>query len=413
VNVHFPVAAVVGSVVEFELEGGSVPNMVVALGNGDGVLREALDDPGSAVLFVAVPQHGASLGEAGSHHANPLVDHAVVESDVVGGGPVVAALSVPLAIDDETLGQGVDEGIRHSLGESREEVETGMSFPAKSPRQIWVSVFSEAFTAIAPLMLAVAIAIAVAISSNWFVVEGTKQVPSEINSILVDSPVPVGVENGGFFVPPVRREIFSLHDFQFPIVPCDLDTRLPEFDILVDVSGVGAAAFQFESDQSVDVDFPVASGGGDPMRRKLADDLRLQDWAEWLETVGDALDVAHPCALCAFDLVGRPNVGAIFTSPMSAHVMSIFLTRIFNLTILGPSQSEVRESSPVPGAVVERRSLADCSGGGGDAVDAVRGARRRQEFAVQRPAKVPRVIPRRHGLLLVVEKNADATLKFV
>jgi len=103
VNIHFPVAAVEGSVVEFELEGGSVPNMIVALGHGDGVLRVGLDDPRRAVLLVTLPQHRAALGEAGTHHANLLADDTVVESQVVVGGPVVAVLSVPLAFDDEAL----------------------------------------------------------------------------------------------------------------------------------------------------------------------------------------------------------------------------------------------------------------------------------------------------------------------
>ena len=42
--------------------------------------------------------------------------------DIVGGSPVGAILSVPLAVDDKTLGKGENEGIRHTLGEAGEEV---------------------------------------------------------------------------------------------------------------------------------------------------------------------------------------------------------------------------------------------------------------------------------------------------
>ena len=73
VDVHFPVAAVEVAVVEFKLEGASVPDVTVTLGGGEGVLRPALDDPSTLVL-VAIPHHQAAGGEAAADQLNSLVD---------------------------------------------------------------------------------------------------------------------------------------------------------------------------------------------------------------------------------------------------------------------------------------------------------------------------------------------------
>merc|ERR1719250_525928 len=81
VDVHFPVARVEGAVVEFELEGGSVPDVVVALGDSDGVLGPGLDDPGS-LLLVAVPPHEAAGLEAGADQNDLLGEVGSVESEI-------------------------------------------------------------------------------------------------------------------------------------------------------------------------------------------------------------------------------------------------------------------------------------------------------------------------------------------
>jgi len=90
-------------------------------------------------------------------------------------------------------------------------------------------------------------------------------------------------------------------------------------------------------------------------------------------------------------------MSSIFASPMPAHVMSIFLTGIFNFTILHPAEAEVGESAIVPGAVVQRRSLADGSVTGGDAIYALRRSRCTHEISVEGTPKVPSIVPRRHG----------------
>ena len=79
VNVHFPVAAVIISGIKFELEGGSVPNVAVTLGHGDGVLGPALDDPG-ALLFVAIPPHEAVSLESITNEDDLLVEIGTVKS---------------------------------------------------------------------------------------------------------------------------------------------------------------------------------------------------------------------------------------------------------------------------------------------------------------------------------------------
>ena len=73
VDVHLPVAAVEAAVIEFKLEGASVPDVTVTLGGGKGVLGPALDDP-STLVFVAVPHHQAAGGETAADELNSLVD---------------------------------------------------------------------------------------------------------------------------------------------------------------------------------------------------------------------------------------------------------------------------------------------------------------------------------------------------
>ena len=72
-DVHLPVAGVEVAVVKLELEGTSVPDVLVTLGGGEGVLGPALDDP-SALVLVAVPHHQAAGGEALADQLNSLVD---------------------------------------------------------------------------------------------------------------------------------------------------------------------------------------------------------------------------------------------------------------------------------------------------------------------------------------------------
>ena len=55
-NIHLPVSTVIRSIVELELESGSVPNMVISFGHRDRVLRPTSHDP-VAFLFVAFPKH--------------------------------------------------------------------------------------------------------------------------------------------------------------------------------------------------------------------------------------------------------------------------------------------------------------------------------------------------------------------
>ena len=83
-NVHFPVAAVVRAIVKFELVGSSVPNVVIALGHSDGVLRPALHDPGALVL-VAIPPHEAVLFEAVANKDDLFIEMSAFESGTVPG----------------------------------------------------------------------------------------------------------------------------------------------------------------------------------------------------------------------------------------------------------------------------------------------------------------------------------------
>jgi len=262
VDIHFPVSAVIGSVVEQELECGSVPDVVVALGDCDGVLGEVLDDPGSAVGLVALPQHGAAGHEAGSDHADLLRNGAIVESNVVSGGPVISTLAPPLALDSEALGESVDEGVRNSLGETREEVKTGVTFPGEGPVEVGESVVAKAFATGTPLVLTVAPTKTVTVGSQLFVVQFTEQMPREVNSVFVLGEIPVAVNNGGFLVPPVSWEILTIQNTEFPVVAGDFDAWFPEFDVLVDVGSVGAASFDLSRDKKEDTVNWSESGQG-------------------------------------------------------------------------------------------------------------------------------------------------------
>ena len=61
-DVHFPVATVVRTIVELKLEGASVPNVIISLGNSKSILWPGFDNP-VTLLFVAIPQHQAALLE--------------------------------------------------------------------------------------------------------------------------------------------------------------------------------------------------------------------------------------------------------------------------------------------------------------------------------------------------------------
>ena len=78
-DVHFPISAVVRSVIKFELEGGSVPNVAVAFRHGNGVLWPAPHDPG-ALFLVTIPPHEAISLESIAHEHNLLVKVSAFES---------------------------------------------------------------------------------------------------------------------------------------------------------------------------------------------------------------------------------------------------------------------------------------------------------------------------------------------
>jgi len=396
VDVHLPVTTVVISVVKLKLEASSVPDVVIALGDGNGVLGVALHNPGSAVSSVSLPQHRAAGSKAGTNHADLLVDHAIIEPDVVSGSPVVSSLAEPLAVDDEPFRKPVNKWIGDSLGEASEKVKSSMTLPGQGPGEIWETVSSKSLAPLSPLMLTVSPAKTVSIGFNGLVVQGTEQMPVEVHSVLVLPEVPVAINDCRLFVPPVSWEILTLQNTEFPVVASDLDARFPELDVLVDVSSVSSTAIDLEGHQSVNVDLPVASGRREPVRGPLTNDLSLADRAGGLEVLGNALDVANPSALSAADLVRGPNVSAILAPPVPGHVVRVFLGRILDRSILDPAKSVVRESSPEPGAVVERRSLADSAVRGGDSVLAIGGSRNSHEIAVERPAQGPGVVQCRH-----------------
>ena len=78
-DVHFPISAVVRSVIKFELEGGSVPDVTVAFRHGNGVLRPASHDPG-AFVFVAIPPHEAVSLESITDENDFLIEVSAFES---------------------------------------------------------------------------------------------------------------------------------------------------------------------------------------------------------------------------------------------------------------------------------------------------------------------------------------------
>merc|ERR1712135_108713 len=175
-------------------------------------------------------------------------------SDIVGGGPVVAALSPPLALNGEALGKRVDEGVDHTLGEAGEEVQAGVTFPGKSPGKIGETVLAESLAALAPVVLAVAVTIAITVGGDGLAVDG--------------------------------------------------DTGLVELHVLVDVGSVGATALDHQGDGAPDIDLLVASLGGHPVGRVLAADQTLADGTLGLVILGDNVDITGPGTLGTADMVG-------------------------------------------------------------------------------------------------------------
>ena len=78
-DIHFPVATVELSIVEFKLEGASIPDMIITLRNGDGILWPTLHDP-VPFLFVSIPQHEAAFLKARANENNFFVDVAIGKS---------------------------------------------------------------------------------------------------------------------------------------------------------------------------------------------------------------------------------------------------------------------------------------------------------------------------------------------
>jgi len=350
VNVHFPVATVVRSIVEFELEGGSVPNVIVAFGNGEGVLWPTLHDP-VALLFVSIPQHEAALLKTRADK-NDLLANGAIKSDIVGGSPVGAILSVPLAVDDKTLGKGENEGIRHTLGEAGEEVHAGMSFPAEGPGEIGVTMLTPAFTTLAPMVLAVSGTVTITVGLDAFVVKGAKQVPLESHFLFGWTPVPVGINDGSLLMIPVIGIVLRRKVLKLPEVAVNHDAWLPELHVLVDVSGVSSTTFHLEGDDSMNVDLSVASLGGDPMRRVLATDQSLKDWTFGLETLTNASYVSCPSTFGATHGVRGPDVSSVLAPPVPGHMVWVLLARVYLVTTLHVTKSVVAHATPDPCAVI-------------------------------------------------------------
>merc|ERR1712002_475566 len=221
------------------------PDVAVALGGGEGVLGPALDDPGALVL-VAVPHHQTAGGEAAANQLNSLVHVSAFVSDIVGGGPVITTLAPPLALNGEPLRQRVNERVDNTLREASEEVQAGMFFPGEGPGEIGETVLSESLAALAPVVLAVAVTIAITVGGDGLVVDGAADVPGESPLVSDIAPGPVGVNDGSLLVVPVVGVVFSLEVLKLPVVAVDGDAGLPELHVLMDVGGVGAAAFDLE-----------------------------------------------------------------------------------------------------------------------------------------------------------------------
>merc|ERR1719431_947308 len=197
VDVHFPVTTVVWAIVELKLEGASIPNMIVALGNGKSILWPGFDNP-VTLLFVAIPQHQAALLETITNEDNFFLEIRAIKLDIMGSSPVSTILSPP----------------------------------GKCPVEIRKTMFSPAFSTLAPVMLAVSTAKTVATSINALIANGTKQIPGEalvtINRCF--SKIPVGITNSLFFMVPVSWVVFGLKVLKLPEVTVDLDTWLPELE---------------------------------------------------------------------------------------------------------------------------------------------------------------------------------------
>jgi len=395
VDVHFPVATVVRAVVKLVLEGCSVPDMIVAFRHGNRVLRPAPHDPG-AFLFVAIPPHEAVSLESITNEHDLLVEVGAFESKIVGGGPVRAVLSPPMPFDGESLGKRQNEGVGDALGETREKVQAGMSFPGESPVEVRISVLSPAFAAFAPMVLAVSRTVTVTIGLNGSVAEVTEQVPRESHFLFGWAPVPVGVDDGLFLVVPMSWVVLGLEILQLPEVAVNGNAWLPEFNVLMDMGGVSCTTFHFQSDQSMDIDLSVASLSGHPVGWVLAIDLALQDGAFGLEVLGHASDISGPCSLSARDGVGRPNVSAILTIPMTGHVEGVLFARVHLVTTLHESKAIMSQATPDPGAVVKRRSLAGGAVDIGDAIFAGGRAGSADKVAVEGATHIPRISQSRH-----------------
>merc|ERR1719244_2387101 len=302
-NVHLPVSAVVGTVVQFKLEGCSVPDMIISLGDSQSILRESLHNPGT-LLFVSIPQHKAAGFEAITNKNNLLVKMSPIISDIVGGCPMSTILSPPVTLNGESLRQREMERIGDPLGESRKEVHACMSFPRKSPVEIGQAMLSPALSSFSPVMLTVTTAKAITSGINAFVAKGSKQAPGECLPLLrVNSKVPVDITDSLLLVVPVGRIVLSLKILQLPVVAIDHDAGLPELDVLMDMSGVGATTFNLHGDNTMDIDLSVTSLGGNPVRWVLATDVPSKDGPFGLEVLRHTGNVSSPCALSTSDRV--------------------------------------------------------------------------------------------------------------
>merc|ERR1719334_906898 len=294
-----------------------------------GVLGRALDDPSTLVL-VAVPHHQAAGFETGAEELNSLVDVIAITPDIVGGGPVVTVLSIPLARNGETLRQSIDERVDHALGEASEEVQAGVSFPGEGPGQVGETMLAESLATFAPVVVTVAITI----SSDGLVVEGTAHVPGESRLVGDIAPGPVGINNSSLLVVPVGGVVLSSEVLQLPVVAVDCDTGLVKLHVLMNVGGVRATTLDFKGDGAPDIDLFVTSLGGDPVRGVLAVDEALHDGAFRLEVLSNDIDIASPGTLGAGDMVRRPDVGSVLASPVTGHVERILFSGVLFVATL-------------------------------------------------------------------------------
>merc|ERR1719419_1769796 len=183
-----------------------------------------------------------------------------------------------------------------------------MSFPGEGPGEIGEAVLAKTLAALAPVVLAVAVTIAITVGGDGLVVDGAAQVPGESRLVGDIAPSPVRINDGGLLVVPVVGVVFGLEVLKLPVVAVNGDAGLPELHVLVDVSGVGAAAFDLEGDDTPDIDLLVGSLGGHPVGGVLAADQTLVDGSFGLEVLGNDIDVAGPSTLGAGDVVRGPDV---------------------------------------------------------------------------------------------------------